>query len=587
MRAGSLALGCARVKDVAIGSSGRGLHYGTNMSQLFALGMVNMRFSHQKLPWAGLRQLNRVQGKQRWKVFLASVLCLVLTLTTFPSVAIANEHNDAPSLQSYIDRVAQNITEFTLDNGMRFIVMERHQAPVISFMTYVNVGGAEEEEGKTGAAHYLEHLAFKGTSRIGTTDYEAEKVALERLDALFSQIKAAEAAEDMQALEALQQEFKAAQEEAAAYVAQNELGKIIEQAGGIGLNATTSADATRYFFDFPSNKLELWMSLESERFLDPVFREFYEEKDVILEERRMRTENAPVGKMVEAFLETALPGYPYGRPVIGYAEDLYSITREDIDTFFETYYTPDRMIIAIVGDVDTAEVQRLAEIYFGRFPKRTSPPLLNPTPPVQTETKEITLELASEPWHWEGFHRPPITHPDNQVYQAIASLLADGRTSRLYQALIEDGQLALDIGVANSFPGDRFSNLFLIYAPTAPGRTVEEVAAAMDAEIERLKTEPISDQELDRLKTQARANLLRVLASNDGMAMLLPEYEAKTGSWTNLFEELKAIEAITAEDIQRVAQDMFRPENLTIGRILPMQEGNVSRPVSTSRGQKS
>lgn len=542
------------------------------MNQTFMPDMVNVPLSHQSSPWKRVRYVAQHWYTTRWKAVLASFLCVSLTLTLFPSAALADDTSEVPSTQSYIDRVAESITEFTLDNGMRFIVMERHQAPIISFMTYVNVGGAEEEDGKTGAAHYLEHLAFKGTSQIGTNNYEAEQQVFKRLDDLFAQIKTAEAAGDTQTVEHLQAQFQAAKEEAASYVNQNEFGKIVEQAGGIGLNATTSADATRYFFDLPSNKLELWMSLESERFLDPVFREFYEEKEVILEERRMRTENSPVGRMVEAFLEKALPGYPYGRPVIGYEDDLRDMTREDIATFFETYYTPDRMIIAIVGDVDTENVKQLAETYFGRFPKRISPPLLNPSLPVQTETQEITLELASEPWHWEGFHRPPITDPDNQVYQAIASLLVDGRTSRLYQSLIEKEQLALDVGIANSFPGDRFSNLFLLYAPTAPGHTVEDVAAAMDAELERLKTEPISEQELDRLKTQARANLLRLLASNDGMAMLLPEYEAKTGSWMNLFEELKAIEAITAEDIQRVAQTMFRPENLTIGRILPLPD---------------
>jgi predicted Zn-dependent peptidase len=508
-------------------------------------------------------------GVQAQKLLWVGVLSLLLVIGALPAPAVAETHASPPANQEYIDRVAENITEFTLDNGMRFIVMERHQAPVISFMTYVNVGGAEEEDGKTGAAHYLEHLAFKGTTRIGTTNIEAELQALDRLDELFAQIKAAEQEGDNVAAAELQAQFEATLEEASSYIIQNEYGQIVEQAGGVGLNATTSADATRYFFALPSNKLELWMSLESERFLEPVFREFFEEKDVILEERRMRTENSPVGRMVEAFLETALPNYPYGRPVIGYAEDLYELTRDDITEFFETYYTPDRMIITLVGDVDTAEVRRMAETYFGRFPARTSPPLLNPTLPPQTEPKEIVLELASEPWHWEGFRRPGITHPDNQVYEAIAFLLADGRTSRLYQALIVQDQLALDIGIANSFPGDRFDNLFLIYAPTAPGRTVDEVAAVMDREIERLKTEPISEQELDRIKTQSRANLIRVLASNDGMARLLPEYEAKTGSWRNLFEELNAIEAITAADIQRVAQDLFRPENLTVGRILP------------------
>jgi len=176
------------------------------------------------------------------------------------------------NIQPYIDGVIGKISEFTLANGMKFIVMERHQAPIVSLMTYVNIGAAYEAEGKTGAAHFLEHLAFKGTQRIGTTDYKAEKVSLDQIDKLFAQLQAAKAAGNIAEVTRIQLAFDAARAKAAQYVEQNKYGQIVEQAGGVGLNATTSADATRYFYSFPINKLELWMSLESERFLDPVFR---------------------------------------------------------------------------------------------------------------------------------------------------------------------------------------------------------------------------------------------------------------------------------------------------------------------------
>lgn len=272
-----------------------------------------------------------------WAIF--TVLAAVLLFLGTPQVAFAQTAAQAEpetvDLSSYMDDVIDRVTEFTLDNGMKFIVLERHVAPVISFMTYVDVGAAYEEDSKTGAAHYLEHLAFKGTTRIGTTNYEAEAPLLEQMDELFEQFQAARAAGDEAAIARIQPQFEALKAEAATYVQQNQMGQIVEQAGGVGLNATTSADATRYFYSFPSNKLELWMSLESERFLEPVFREFYEEKDVILEERRMRTDNSPIGKMIEAFLETAFPGHPYGRPIIGYEEDIRNLTREDIQEFLK------------------------------------------------------------------------------------------------------------------------------------------------------------------------------------------------------------------------------------------------------------
>lgn len=503
------------------------------------------------------------------KRLVLMVLVGVWVWCSLPLVAIARTAPPTTTLdlQPYIDRVLDRISEFTLDNGMKFIVMERHQAPVVSFMTYVNVGAAYETEGKTGAAHFLEHLAFKGTTRIGTTNYDAEKQLFEQMDQVFDKLLDARAKQQETEAAQLQTEFDALRQQAASYVTQNEFGQLVERSGGVGLNATTSADATRYFYSFPSNKLELWMSLESERFLEPVFREFYEEKDVILEERRMRTDNSPIGKMIEAFLETAFPGHPYGRPVIGYAEDLATLTRQDIQDFYDTYYTPNRMTMALVGDVDPEAVKQLAETYFGRLQGRSQAPDLVAEAPQQTAPKEVVLNLQSEPWYLEGYQRPSLTDPNDEVYSVITSLLIGGRTSRLYQALVETG-IALSVDVANSFPGDRYPNAMLLYALTGPGHTIDEVATVLDRELERLKTEPVSAQELDRVKTQVRVSTLQMLSSNQGMASLLPEYEAKTGSWRNLFEDLKALEAVDTAQVQQVAQQTFVPEKLTVGRLL-------------------
>ena len=510
---------------------------------------------------------------KRWLKHLVLLLVVALLWMGNQGQAIALEdasESSNHSIQPYIDRVMDRVTEFALDNGMRFIVLERHEAPVVSFMTYVDVGSAQEEPGKTGAAHFLEHLAFKGTPRIGTTNYEAEQPLLEQMDSLFEQLQTAIANDQPDDVDRLQQEFDQVRAAASEYVIQNEYGQIVEQAGGVGLNATTSADATRYFYSFPANKLELWMSLESERFLEPVFREFYEEKDVILEERRMRTDNSPIGKMFEVFLETALPGHPYGRPIIGYAEDLQSMTRQDIEDFFNRYYTPSHIIATVVGDVDPDQVKQLADVYFGRFQPRSPQASQTTTiPPLPQEPQEFTLELPAQPWYVEGYRRPSIDHPDRAVYDIISGILTGGRTSRLYESMVLEQQVALDVRVANGFPGDRYSTLFLAYALTAANHTIEDVAAALDVELERLKTELVSETELARIKNQARASLLQTLDSNQGMASLLAEYEATTGDWRNLFDQLTELEAVTAADVQRVAQDLFRPENLTIGRLLP------------------
>ena len=503
-----------------------------------------------------------------WWITSIAVVCVLVNFSTLIAQAAPLKNTSKSSIQPYLDRVKEQITEFTLNNGLKFIVLENHEAPLISFVTYANVGGVDEPDGQTGVAHFLEHLAFKGTKRIGTTNYRAEAKVLSKLDRLFADLQQAQASGDKAKLAKLSEQFTATQSAASKYVEQNEYGNIVDTAGGVGLNAATSADYTSYFYSFPANKLELWMSLESERFLEPVFREFYKEKQVILEERRLRTDNSPIGKMIEEFLDTAYTTHPYKRPVIGYREDIDNLTRDNVRKFFQTYYPPSNLTIAIAGDVDPDRVQQLANTYFGRFKAQAKPPTVDRPEPPQTETREVSVEFPSQPWYLEGYHIPALAHPDYPVYEVISQLLSSGRTSRLYQSLVEEKQVALSAQGFSGFPGDKYPNLILFYALTSPGTSIEELAIALRAEIDRLKTEPIKPQELEQVKTQLKASLLRTLDSNMGMARILAEYDAKTGDWRNIFNELTKLEAIVPQDIQRVAQTTFTAENRTIGRLL-------------------
>jgi predicted Zn-dependent peptidase len=400
--------------------------------------------------------------------FLSTLFGLILGLSLFTSYpALAQTEKASHSIQPYVDGFIERVTEFTLDNGLKFIVLENNDAPVVSFVTYADVGGANEPDGKTGVAHFLEHLAFKGTKEIGTKDYQAEQALLARSDQLFAQIKAAKAEGKTDKVEQLNQEFAETQAAAAKLIKQNEFGQIVEQAGGENLNAATSADSTVYFYSLPSNKLELWMSLESERFLDPVFREFYKEQQVILEERRMRTDNSPVGRLVEAFLGTAFTEHPYKRPVIGYPEDIANLSREDVEIFFNTYYAPNNLTIAIAGDVNLEQVKQLAQVYFGRYPAKTLPPQVSQVEPKQDKPREVTVSFPSQPWYLEGYHRPALNHPDNAIYEVLAAIMSNGRTSRLYQSLVERQKVALVAQGFNGFPGDKYPTMLLFYAQTA------------------------------------------------------------------------------------------------------------------------
>ena len=506
----------------------------------------------------------RPQNKLR-KYFLIITCCLLLFLSNYQSTALAD--SSSSFLKPYLERISKQVTEFKLSNGMEFIVLENHQSPVVSFVTYANVGGVDEPDEETGVAHFLEHLAFKGTQTIGTIDYQAERPLLDQLNQVFDQLKESQKAKNTAEAKRLQQEFQEVQKAAQKYVKVNEFGQIVEKAGGEELNAQTSADATIYFYSFPSNKLELWMSLESDRFLQPVFREFFKEKEVILEERRLRTENSPIGQLLEAFLEKAFTIHPYKRPVIGYTKDLKVVTPGNVKDFFQLYYPPNNLTVAIVGDVDPVQVKRLAQKYFSRFKAKTAPPGVKIVEPKQTETRQVNLTLQSQPWYLEGYHVPSVADPDNAVYDVIASILSDGRTSRLYTSLVQDKRLAIVAEGGNGFPGNRYPNLMIFYALTTPGTSLETVEGALEQELENLKKEVVSAEELNRAKTTLIANVFNTLESNIGMARELADYQAKTGSWKNLFTQLVAIEKVTPADVQRVAQATFTPENRTVGRI--------------------
>jgi predicted Zn-dependent peptidase len=476
--------------------------------------------------------------------------------------------------QDTFHEIESKISQFKLENGMTFIVYERHEAPVATLFTYADVGSVQEPVGHTGLAHMFEHMAFKGTTVVGTTNYAEEKLALDHVDQTFLALRAERdkgRKADPAKLKQLEADFKAAQEAAGKFVVSNEFGKAIDSAGGRGMNAGTSEDATVYYYSLPSNSIELWFYLESERFRDPVFREFYKERDVVMEERRMRTDSNPIGKLFEEFLTAAYKAHPYKEPTIGFPSDLNNFTRQDAIQFFQKYYQPSNLTSVIVGDVDPKEIKRLAEIYFGRIPSGPKPDPVRTVEPAQVAERRITLRVNAQRLVIMGYHKPDINDPDNAVYSALGSILSDGRSSRLDRALVQKEKVAIQAGGQDGFPGQKYPNLFLFYALTAPGKTNAEVEKAMNAQIDKLKTEPVSQEELDGVKTRFRAALISQFKSNQAMASDLAEYQVLTGDWRNLFRFLDQINAVTPADIQRVAKLTFVPGNETIGVIEPLE----------------
>jgi predicted Zn-dependent peptidase len=454
----------------------------------------------------------------------------------------------------------KRVTEFTLANGLHFIVLERHAAPVVSFHTYVNAGAVDDPEGKTGLAHMFEHMAFKGTETIGTKNWPEEKKALAAIEDVYDRLdqehrKGPHA--DPKKIEALDSELKEAIEKAGSYVVPNLYPTIIEENGGVGLNAVTSYDSTEYFYNLPANRVELWFNLESERFLHPVFREFYKERDVVMEERRMRTESSPQGQLAEALFASAFEAHPYRRPPVGWASDIQNLRVRDAQQFYRTYYVPGNITVGIAGDVDPKQVRELAEKYFGRLPAGPLPPLVHTKEPPQEGPRQSQIESPAQPFDLIVYKRPDQYDKDDPVFDVISSILAGGRTGILYKEMVRDKQISLAAEAEASIPGSKYPNLFLFFVVPSLGHTIEENRKSLDDILERFKKEKVDADTLARVKTKTRASLIRRLDNNAGLAQLLTTYYVNYGDWRKLFTSLDDIDKVTADDVQRVARKYF------------------------------
>src|SRR5271154_5780373 len=477
----------------------------------------------------------------------------------------------------------KRITVKKLPNGLTIMICERPEAPVFSFFTLVDAGSAQDPLRKTGLAHMFEHMAFKGTDTIGTTNYAAEKPALEKVEIAYAAYIAESdkrTGRDEARLKQLEKEGKDAIAEADKYVVPNQFGKIVEQNGGQDLNAFTDYDETAYHYSLPVNRLELWAYLESERFLHPVMREFYKERNVVIEERRLRTDSNPVGRLLEQFVTAAFQANQYHRPTIGWMADLNTFSATDAMNFFERYYVPSNMVVAVVGDIDPATAMPVIEKYFGKIPTHEKPDGRTTAEPPQNSERRVVLHDTAQPLYLEGYHRPDYRDKDDAVYDAITDLMSSGRPSRLYRALVRDKKIASDSAGFTGLPGNKYPHLFAFYAFPMPGHKPDEVAEAIHVEIEKLKKEDISDEELKMIKTRAKANLIRSLGSNEGLANNLALYQARYDDWRELFRSVDRIDKVTKADIRRVANQIFVPTNRTVGII----ETKTAAPAADQQG---
>ena len=490
-----------------------------------------------------------------WTYLLAAVVA-----------AMAWQGAQAQDLKSF----EQRITTKVLPNGLTLILCERPDAPVFSYNTFIDAGDVNDPSGQSGLAHMFEHLAFKGTSEIGTTDWASEKVALEKVEAANDAYEAEylkSVGRDPKKLAELQKAFKEAQDEAHKFVIPNQFTDVAERNGATGLNAETGLDDTMYFWSMPENRLELWAWLESSRLADVQPREFYKERDVVMEERRMRVDSNPIGRLFEQFLATAYVAHNYGRPNVGWTSELSQITATEAMAFHKKYYVGSNIVVAVVGDVKASEAMPMLEKYFSRVPAGPKPEEMTTVEPRQFAEKTVVIREQTQPIYVEGYHRPDYRDPDDVVYDAISDIFSNGRVSRLYRSLVRDQQIAAEVEGFSPFPGDKYPGLYCFLAVPLPGHTPAEMRDGIHKEIERLKTADVTDEELAMFKNRTRADLLRGLADNQGLANVLAEYQTRFGDWRELFLQLDRVDKVTKADIRRVANTLFVASNRTSASI--------------------
>ncbi|MBI1967951.1 MAG: insulinase family protein [Gemmatimonadetes bacterium] len=463
-----------------------------------------------------------------------------------------------------------SVIKHVLPNGMTFLLLRRAGAPTVSFVTHFRAGGVDEWTGISGTAHLFEHMLFKGTRSIGTNNSAAEQALFPRIDAVADSFTAEfrkGALTDSAELRRLRDRLKQLEDSARAYVISNELDRILTENGAVGLNASTSSDVTNYYFSLPANRAELWFILESDRLRDPVLREFYSERDVVMEERRLRTENQPSGLLFEEYLQAAFRAHPYGRPVVGLASEIQAVSRNSAIEYFRRFYGPNNAVVAIVGDINVDSMKARTTRFFADIPAgQPHRPVVTQEPPQRGE-RRINVEFDANPQLLIGYHVPSTRHPDAPALAVLAQVLTGGRTSRLFQRLVIRDRVATSIGSFQA-PGSLYPRLFTFQGvPIAPHAT-QEIETAVYEELDRIQREPPTDEELQRVRNQVEAAGIQRLQSNFGLAFQLSNSEALWHDWRETFRDQAALTRVTAADVQRVAKTYFNPSNRTVATLV-------------------
>jgi len=466
----------------------------------------------------------------------------------------------------------KNVVFRQMDNGAQVILLNRGFSPTLSLVISFRAGSVDESYQTAGAAHMLEHMLFKGTDRVGTTDYGRERRLLEQIEGIGESLDRLRIQNPGdKRIPGLEKQLKKLNDEAARYVVSSPYDKIYTSAGGVGFNASTSRDRTSYVIDLPSSQIELWAQTESERLRNPVMREYYTERKTVVEERLMRYDSRGLESLFERFIAAAFIAHPYRHPIIGWSSNIGLLSLREVREFYRNNYTPSRMTITVVGKQDPKATFAVIEKYFGRLEGKSSAPLVVIKEPAHGGERRFEFHFDASPHLLVGWNKPTFPSRDDYVCDVIAGILTGGKTSRLYRSLLLEKKIAASVNAWNGFPGARYDNLFVISAAPRHPYTPYDLESAIHDEILRLKTD-LGEEELKKVAGRIESELVFELESNKGIARVLSEHQTLFGDWRLLFRYLDAIRSVSVKEVQDVLTRYFTRENRTVGVLLNKRE---------------
>jgi predicted Zn-dependent peptidase len=493
------------------------------------------------------------------KALLISLLLSSLLLAAAP---------DRSAIRDAGSYLKKNVVTKKLKNGITVIMLNRGFAPVLAFEISFRVGSVDESYRTIGAAHLLEHMLFKGTDKIGTKDWSKEKIIQGRIEAVGETIDRLKIMDPKNArLPELEAELRRLQKDQAELVLSTPYDAIYTENGAVGFNASTSKDMTGYYIELPASKLEMWAKMESERLTNFVFREYYLERNNVLQERLMHYDSIGTGLLFERFMATAFIAHPYRHPIIGWRSNIPSLSIVDIRKFFLDHYIPSRMTITIVGMQDADRTFEVINRYFGALQTRPDPPPIIVSEPRQMGERRFNLYFESSPYLVIGWHKPAFPAQDDLICDVISEILTGGKSSRLYRSLVLEKKIASSVSAWNGAPGSRYPNLLAIFAAPRPPHTPQELERVIYDEIDRFFGD-VTREEIQKVVNGMESGMVFDLESNRGIARILSYYHTLYGDWKYAAEYLGMIKKVTIEDIKSMKDRYFIENNRTVGILI-------------------